>query len=141
MLLFAANNNAKTCTIPVVFSSDRRRVQRILLVPRRTGPPDQGHGFFFVFRIMHSTTAPESLSRLYTISLQTESTLRLCIYRSLCTRIREKTDSPASPPPVVFKPSDATSTEMYMYIARVPRLVHQTTVCPRGNNSQLSILL
>ena len=29
---------------------------------------------------------------------------------------------------VVFKLSDATITKMYMYIARVPRLVHQSTV-------------
>lgn len=41
----------KICAIPVVFSSDRRRVQYIL-VPRRTGPPDQGHGCF-ASRIPH----------------------------------------------------------------------------------------
>lgn len=31
--------------MPVVSSSDRRRVEYIL-IPRRTGPPDQEHGFF-----------------------------------------------------------------------------------------------
>jgi hypothetical protein len=47
----------------------------------------------------------------------------------------------ALPPAVAYKLSDATITEIYIYTARVPRLVQQSTVCPRGNNSQLSILL